>query len=65
MTDHLAAIESALAHAEMALDDLSAELLRQGGEIDALKAENRNLQARLRRIEDRLAGDEGESRAIG
>lgn len=60
-SDRLAAIESALAHAEAALDDLSAEVLRQGSETDALKAENRSLQARLRRIEELLAGNEDES----
>ena len=57
-TDRLDALEAALAHMESAVDDLSAELLRQGGEIDALKAENNRLKARLARLEEEDAGDE-------
>lgn len=45
------ALEIALAHAEAAVEDLSGEVTRQGGEIDALRREigklTRTMQAML------------------
>ncbi|MGE5548347.1 MAG: SlyX family protein [Solirubrobacterales bacterium] len=57
--DRLTAAETALAHAEAAIQDLSDEVLRQDGEIAGLKREIRRLQALIERLEDRLDGDGG------
>lgn len=56
--DRLTAAETALAHAEAAIEDLSDEVRRQAAEIDALKREIRRLEALILRLGDR---DDGQS----
>ncbi|MEW5726607.1 MAG: SlyX family protein, partial [Pseudomonadota bacterium] len=56
--DRLTAAETALAHAEAAIEDLSEEVRRQAAEIDTLKREIRRLEALIHRLGDR---DDGQS----
>ena len=48
----LTALETALAHAEVALADLSDMVVAQAGEIESLCRDNRRLQARIERLEE-------------
>ncbi len=52
----LTALETALAHAEAALADLSDMVVAQTGEIEALRRDNRRLQARIERLEESDSG---------
>ncbi|EME70607.1 hypothetical protein H261_07568 [Paramagnetospirillum caucaseum] len=50
-------LETALAHAEMAIQDLSDVTAAQARDLEALRRENRNLARRLERLEAAQAGD--------
>ncbi|CAA7625203.1 SlyX family protein [Magnetospirillum sp. SS-4] len=47
----LTGLETALAHAEAALADLSDMVAVQAGEIESLRRDNRRLQIRIERLE--------------
>lgn len=54
----LDSLETALAHAERAIADLSDVAAAQARDVEALRRENRILARRLERLEAQLAGDE-------
>ena len=54
----LDALEAALAHAELAISDLSDVASAQARDLEALRRENRALVLRLERLEAALVGDE-------
>lgn len=58
--DRLTAVETALAHAEAAIEDLSQEVRRQEGEMEAMRRDLRRLYGLLQRLEERLGEDGGE-----
>ncbi|CAA7623369.1 SlyX family protein [Magnetospirillum sp. UT-4] len=58
-SDRLTAVETALAHAEAAIHDLSDMVRSQGREIDALRGEVTRLRAALIALRDRDEDGEG------
>ncbi len=60
MSDRLTDAETALAHAEAAIEDLSDEVRRQGAEIEALRRDIRRLEGLI----DRLRDDGGTGQAF-
>jgi uncharacterized coiled-coil protein SlyX len=56
--DRLQSVETALAHAETAIDDLSQMIQAHEADMAALRLEIRRLQARLSRLEEDGSGED-------